>query len=134
MLTVFVYGTLKRGFCRSAYLREQEFMGTAVTQPIYGLVDCGAYPGLIDVRNLCDSRVPQAIHGEIYRIDSDCLRELDLVEDIDNGLYRFDQIQIKSFNWKAKNLKAKIPQSVYAYFYSRDSTNLPDCGNEWTKK
>lgn len=134
MLTVFVYGTLKRGFCRSAYLRDQEFMGTAVTHPIYGLVDCGAYPGLIDVRNLCDSRVPQAIHGEIYRIDSDCLRELDLVEDIDNGLYQFDQIQIKSFNWNAKNLNAKIPQSVYAYFYSRDSTNLPDCGNEWTKK
>ena len=134
MLTVFVYVTLKRGFCRSAYLREQEFMGTAVTQPIYGLVDCGAYPGLIDVKIPSNSRVPQAIHGEIYRIDSDCLRELDLVEDIDNGLYRFDQIQIKSFNWNAKNLNAKIPQSVYAYFYSRDSTNLPDGGNEWTKK
>jgi len=134
MVTVFVYGTLKRGFCRSAYLREQEFMGTAVTQPFYALVDCGDYPGLIRVENSSHTRVPRSILGEIYRIDSNCLRHLDLVEDVENGLYRFDQIQIESFNWYAKKLNGKIPQSVYTYFYARDTTDFPDCGNEWTRK
>ena len=44
---LFVYGTLKTGFCRNPYLDEQQLVGPVQTANRYRLVDCGNFPGLI---------------------------------------------------------------------------------------
>ena len=58
---LFVYGTLKRGHCRARMLDGQRFIGGVQTKPIYRLVNCGKYPGLIRA----DTADGRAIEGEL---------------------------------------------------------------------
>lgn len=134
MNTIFVYGTLKRGFCREEYLANQTFLGQAMTKPLYGLVDCGDYPGLLQLDDLAHQRLAKSIHGELYEVDELCKRILDRVEDVDGGLYRFDKIQIESITPNRVGLMNKNGPPIFAYFYAKDATGFPDCGRAWTKK
>lgn len=134
MTTIFVYGTLKRGFCREEYLTNQKFLGKAITPSLYALVDCGDYPGLICVDDSSPQRLARSIHGELYEVDDVCLRELDKVEDVDGGLYRFDKIQIESVIPNRDDQMSQNRQPIFTYFYAKDATSFPDCGNAWTKK
>ena len=80
---IFVYGTLKRGFCRAHLLTGQQFLGEARTQPLYRMFNCGTYPGL--------KLVPKdglPIVGELWSVDSECLARLDREEGVAEGLYR----------------------------------------------
>lgn len=134
MTTIFVYGTLKRGFCREKYLTKQELIGEAITQPRYALVDCGDYPGLICVDDSDQQRLARSIHGELYEVDDHCLRKLDKVEDVDGGLYRFDKVQIESVIPNRDDQMSQNRQPIFTYFYAKNTTDFPDCGNTWTKK
>ena len=112
-----MYGTLKTGFCRNPYLDEQQLVGPVQTANRYRLVDCGNFPGLI-----VDFENGISIAGELWKVDDECLQELDRVEDVAGGLYRRGWI----------TLETNQDQEVMTYIYDRDARTLPDCGHCWT--
>lgn len=119
MFAVFVYGTLKQGHCRAAFLEGQQFLGAATTLAEYRLFDCGDYPGLVA------SGEGVEVSGEVWNIDETCLLKLDQVEAVDQGLYQRRLIRLKPpFD----------DQTVESYFYLHSTESLPDCGNSWTGK
>ena len=117
---LFVYGTLKRGCCRSHFLAGQSCLGEARTQPKYRMYNCGTYPGLTpDAEGL-------SIHGELWSVDEACLARLDQEEGVDEGLYTRSSIE----------LATPLPESfagypVDAYFYTQSVNEFPDCGDQW---
>ncbi len=113
---LFVYGTLKRGYCRSHVLDGQRFLGEAVTLPHYRLYNCGEYPALVPEK----SGLP--IEGELWEIDAPCLQTLDAIEGIDSGLY------------ERRLVKLQPPyqhDEVLSYFYLPGITGFRDCGLRW---
>lgn len=89
MHRVFVYGTLKRGFCRHDALQQQAFLGLARTEANYKLFDLGEYPGLI----VAEDGI--SIEGELYCVDDDCLAKLDQVEGVDEGYYSRESVMLQ---------------------------------------
>lgn len=79
---LFVYGTLKRGGRNHRLLAAAEFVGPARTEPKFRLIDCGAYPALIE-----HAEAPLEIAGELYRIPASLWPALDELED-EGVLYR----------------------------------------------
>lgn len=119
MPTLFVYGTLKRGQCRSSFLRGYRFLGYAVSEPRYALIDLGPYPALLRSGESC-------VRGELYEVDMACLARLDVVEAVSDGLYERGVISL-----------AVVPQdlsgesSAITYFYLRDVAGFPLAGESW---
>jgi len=71
---VFVYGTLMRGEYNHHYLTDQTYLGPHRTEPLFHLYNTGPYPAATRPgRN--------ALHGELYRVDADCMARLDVLED-----------------------------------------------------
>lgn len=73
---IFVYGTLKQGFCNHYLLNESEFICEAITKEKYPMVNTEIYfPYLIN-------RAGEGFHikGEVYRIDTNTLALLDILE------------------------------------------------------
>ena len=124
---VFVYGTLKRGQQRNHVLANQTFIGPATTAADYRMYDLGSYPGLIEV----ESGSGDQIQGEIYRIDPTCLRQLDQIEAVDQGLYERREIRfdppLKTLDLPLKPLDGPIA----AYFYLNDINGYASCGDCW---
>ena len=118
MPLVFVYGTLMRGDVRAASLADQQFVGEAVTTPRYRLLNCGDYPGLIEVP--ADG---EAIEGEVYDVSPECLQRLDRIEAVDEGLYERRPIILN---------EPFAGRAVEAYFYLLSTEGLPDCGPRWS--
>jgi gamma-glutamylaminecyclotransferase len=118
---IFVYGTLKRGFCRAHFLAGQLFLAEARTLPKYRMYDCGTYPGL----KLC----PQnglAIRGEVWSVDTACLARLDQEEGVAEGLYSRSTIEL------AGSLPESVAASpIEAYYYGPAVAGYPDCGEQW---
>ncbi len=112
---LFVYGTLMRGDVRAPALAGQQFLGPATTQPRYRLVDCGDYPGLIE------AAAGVGIEGELYAVDAECLRKLDLIEGVDEGLYERRPVLLDD----------RPGAGTVAYFYLGPIDDLPDCGRSW---
>ena len=82
MTRVFVYGTLKRGGDNHHYLAYQQFLGEARMPAGYTLYSLGDYPGMVRVPD-----VPAGVTGELWAIDDACLKLLDQLEGVDEGLY-----------------------------------------------
>lgn len=92
-------------------------MGESKTVAQYRMFDCGSYPGLVEHENGLE------IAGEVWSVDKACLRQLDLVEAVDQGLYQRKKI----------NLKPPFDaHEVESYFYLLPVEGLPDCGGCWT--
>ena len=115
MSLLFVYGTLKRGFCRAQFLAGQRFLQEVLTEPSYRIYNCGTYPGLKED----PSGMP--IHGELWEVDADCLKRLDVEEGVSEQLY----------SRRAIHLNPAVP-GVEAYFYLPAVGGMPDCGSRWT--
>ena len=80
---LFVYGTLKKGFCNSYLLNGQEFIKEASTDNDYKMVDFkGMYPYLFNEDG------GFKIKGEIYKVSDNCLDELDRFEGAPDFYYR----------------------------------------------
>ena len=116
---LFIYGTLKRGHCRAPLLAEQRFLRSVHTKPIYQLIHCGSYPGLVGA----GASDATAIEGELWEVSRDCLASLDHEEGVDVGLYQRAAIEIEG-----------LSQRVEGYLYLHDTTLLADCGDCWTLK
>ena len=116
--TVFVYGTLKRG-CRNHHvLRSAEFLGEAWTQPLYRMVNCGSYPGLVRVGCAHEGHATQ---GELYRVDAPLLAVLDAFEDVPREYIR-------------ASIELQNGAAAQSYFYCGDTAHLPLCGAVWAEK
>ena len=79
---LFVYGSLKRGHRNHRLLADQEFLGEAVTEARYRLVDLGTYPGMIDDPH------GVSVTGELWAVVGCALAELDDFECEDAPYYR----------------------------------------------
>jgi gamma-glutamylaminecyclotransferase len=116
---LFVYGTLKQGFSRNQYLRDQRFDGKARTVPRYRLFDCGSYPGLVPAPIGAEGR---SIEGEIWDVDAVCLTILDKVEAVGEGLYRRERVELETpFD----------AMTVETYYFNQSTDGLCDCGDRW---
>ena len=80
---VFVYGTLRENESNHHFVGQGQFLGHHETLPEYALYDLGAYPAVVDGHSV--------IYGEVYRVDDQTLRQLDLLEDVPIT-YRREQI------------------------------------------
>lgn len=75
---LFVYGSLKRGFHNHSYLRGARFFGEGRTRPVFDLVDLDDFPATVRAGRF-------HIQGEIYRVNSRILGDVDLLEG--NGIF-----------------------------------------------
>lgn len=102
MNEVFVYGTLKRNEGNNDLLKDSQFLGEYETDPRWGLVDLGAFPGMVPAN--------KAVKGEVFLVDDDVMEALDLLEGVDHGLYRRSRIYINC-------PVSKDRREVWAYIY-----------------
>jgi gamma-glutamylcyclotransferase (GGCT)/AIG2-like uncharacterized protein YtfP len=79
-IRVFVYGTLKQGNGNYRhYLQQSELLGRCALVGKHTMVDLGAFPGVINYGE--ESKAPEkTVYGEVYRVTSDVLGALDLLE------------------------------------------------------
>jgi gamma-glutamylaminecyclotransferase len=115
MLSVlFVYGTLKRGERNHRLLAGQSFIGVAVTEPRYRLVDLGPYPGLVR-----DDAAGLAVSGELWDVSDCCRDELDDFEGCPEQ-YTREAIAVVG-----------VEEPVDAYFYARPIPPQARTGAAW---
>ncbi len=118
VVILFVYGTLMRGGVRHRVLANQRFLGEARTRKQYALFDLRAYPGLVH-----SPSEGQAIHGELFEIDTGLIPELDRIEGAPS-LYRLEPILIEGYSGE-----------VFAYFYQGGIEGFARCeDNRWKNK
>lgn len=116
---IFGYGTLKRGDNRHFALIHQQFLGEVATEPLYQLFILGRYPGLVDAK---EERLGKSVRGELYAVTLACLKELDVIEGVVEGLYTRKHVQLQApFN----------TLNVEAYFYLGDISRAIELGESW---
>jgi gamma-glutamylcyclotransferase (GGCT)/AIG2-like uncharacterized protein YtfP len=86
---IFVYGTLKRGGTNHGYLAGQQFLAEARTAAGFVLYQLDGYPGLVP-----DPDAREGVTGELWAVDTACLRQLDALEGTDEGLYVRERITL----------------------------------------
>jgi gamma-glutamylcyclotransferase (GGCT)/AIG2-like uncharacterized protein YtfP len=116
---IFVYGTLKKNCVANDMLRESQYLGTAITKPLYQLYSCGSYPALVACENGSN------IQGEIYGISDEQKKRLDIYEGVAYGLYEFKKIELYSLNIVGFESVSSI-LDIKAYFFLGDL-------NSWQK-
>lgn len=116
--TVFVYGTLKRGFSNHYFLRDARFVGKARTVHRYALyVD--EYPGVHAGDKVCP------IMGEVFEVDAGNMNRLDALEDHPR-LYKREQIDVV--------LESGEKRRAWIYFTPRKTGRLIASGEFNPKK
>lgn len=75
-IRVFVYGTLKSGHCNHAALEGADFLGRCYIEGKYTMLDLGWYPAVVGDEGSEKGK----IFGEVYRVNSEILFSLDLIE------------------------------------------------------
>ncbi len=80
-MLVFVYGRMKQGGADHSVLAESQYLGQAVTAPVYDLLDLGGLPGLTTDGGM-------AVHGELYAVNERTLTSLDEFEDHPDTFHR----------------------------------------------
>jgi len=73
MTRIFVYGSLQRGEGNHRMMKGARFVDRVRTAPAFDLFDLGAFPAMA-------TNGSTAIAGELYEVDADLLRSLDLFE------------------------------------------------------
>lgn len=102
---IFVYGTLKRGQCSHAKMAGQQFLGTAVTMPLYRLYGLGWHPGLVK-----DTEHGLAVEGELWSVDERTLAELDEYEGVPDWYEReYIALQHMTGDYQAYFYKHQVP-------------------------
>jgi len=114
MVRIFVYGTLKRGGCRSHVMRGQRFVGEARTVAKYRMYNTGSYPALVEDEDGLE------VEGEVWEVDDDCLRVLDAIEAVPD-LYERELVFLTDSGMVG----------VETYLYRQSVDGMPDCGRRW---
>jgi len=79
MATLFVYGTLMKGMRNHVYLEKATFLGEASTKPEYELLSNGSIPAM--------RAGSEPVKGELYEVDEETLKSLDMLEEVNSDLY-----------------------------------------------
>jgi gamma-glutamylcyclotransferase (GGCT)/AIG2-like uncharacterized protein YtfP len=86
MATLFVYGTLMKGMRNHVYLEKAQFVGEAATAPQFELMSNGSIPAMRDGK--------EAVKGELYEVDEETLKGLDVLEEVNSKLYEKREIEV----------------------------------------
>jgi gamma-glutamylaminecyclotransferase len=109
---LFVYGTLKEGFCNFAINGGQRVAGDFITVQAFGLYIVGepAFPWLVDA----DPRgLP--VQGQLFRVGPKDWPAIDALEQVDEpGWYRRSRIQVRQMT-SAEGAQAP-PLTAFVYF------------------
>jgi gamma-glutamylcyclotransferase (GGCT)/AIG2-like uncharacterized protein YtfP len=114
---IFVYGTLKRACSNHHFLAGQKFVGEARTAPGFLLFDLGGHPGMIA---RADDK--EGVTGEIWEVDEPCLRRLDALEGLDEGMYRREIVPLQP---------PFADRGIEGYLYARDVKGRREVGATW---
>lgn len=114
MNTVFVYGTLKRGFRNHHLLHDSEYLGKAITAEQYTMTVANGIPFV--------SRNEQLgpIHGEVYSVTAKTFEKLDELEE-HPVWYKREEIEIHLFSKNGRPL----PLTAWIYLKSQKGTVIP---------
>ena len=118
---IFVYGTLKRGQCLHHVLADQEFLGEVQTKAVYVMVSLGDFPGLVLPEAFSEPVKGFSIEGELYRVNCDCLVELDRVECVDENMYQRRPVALLT--------RGDVGAETYFYQPAVDAAMI--CGTSW---
>jgi len=83
---LFVYGTLKRGYTNHHYLSGSKFLGRATTKDKFALYSDG-------IPYLLKHPPVSRIKGELYEVDEETLKRVDVLEGHPHA-YRREKIQV----------------------------------------
>lgn len=108
-----------RGEARHSALRDQKFISNAVTDACYRLLLIDDYPGLV----VAPHEEGNSVAGELWSVDRACLRHLDSIECVDDGLYERKEIRL-----------ANAIDHVEAWFYLQETLGLTDLGTDWRSR
>ena len=113
-MNIFVYGSLKKGKSRNCFLEKQVFVKEISTKPIYRLYNLGMFPAMVeDVNGI-------SIKGELWEVDDECLKFLDLIE-----------AHPLLFHRKRVDLNEEIDAQAYLFPHPINITKYVDCGESW---
>jgi len=86
--TVFVYGSLKRGFGNHRLLENEgvKFLGEAETPARFKMLHLGGFPGVVPG--------DQSIKGEVYEVNDEVFQSLDWLEGFPS-FYNRSQIEVQ---------------------------------------
>jgi len=85
---LFVYGTLKKGGWNHYYLKDAEFMGEAETVEKYAMYVSGMIPFVVKNEKI------STIKGELYRVNKEILKKVDLLEGHPFG-YKREKVKVR---------------------------------------
>jgi gamma-glutamylcyclotransferase (GGCT)/AIG2-like uncharacterized protein YtfP len=94
-------------------------VATASTEPIFNLFNLGGFPGMVRAQN------GSSIEGEIWEVDDKCLKELDVLEDVEGGEYALEFIRL---------LAPHDAEPIRTYIYKRSVAGRPLVGTSWTEQ
>ena len=89
--------------------------------PKYVMVSLGDFPGLVLPDAFATEVNGQSIEGELYRVDRNCLVELDRVECVGENMYQRRPVSLLT------------PDDIFCetYFYQRAVDASMICGPSW---
>lgn len=120
LTTLFIYGTLKHGQNLAYLLQGQAFLGPVRTQPRFRLFSVhGQYPAMVEADRSDVAGPGLAIHGELWQVDATTLRELDRVEEVDQGVY------------ERRTITLQDAATAQAYLWRLSVQNMADLGDCW---
>ncbi len=86
MATLFVYGTLMKDMRNHVYLEKAQFLGEGQTKPEFELLSNGSIPAM--------KAGTESVKGELYEVDEETLKGLDVLEEVSSSLYAKKEIEI----------------------------------------
>lgn len=117
--TVFVYGTLKKGFGNHRLLEDAEYVGDAeTTSDTYTMYNLGSFPG---VKEGGSTRVT----GEVYKVNDEELASLHRLEGHPT-FYKAVNKQVRLTNRISNNYL-----EAYMYILQSDTSNDQVIGGTW---
>ena len=91
---IFVYGTLKRGFCNHFYLDGSTFLGTTTTRDRYFMCVDHGIPYVFMGRK--GNGFKGFVKGEVYLVDGAVLKSIDELEEHPHEYFR-ERVELKNF-------------------------------------
>ena len=93
---IFVYGTLKKGFCNHFYLDGSAFLGTTTTREKYFMCVDSGIPYVFKCEK--NSSFKGFVKGEVYLVDVEVLRSIDELEEHPREYFR-GRVFLKTFGY-----------------------------------